>query len=121
HQYGANVVTVCEAAGFPALRGGLRLLRAAPGNLGLLSDGLGYMTYLARKRVPFLYSHMIVRAEGEKEVERAVIARVGSDWKPVQGTEQTIDVDTICIGYGFFPSVELSRLCGCDHRYDEDL
>jgi NADPH-dependent 2,4-dienoyl-CoA reductase/sulfur reductase-like enzyme len=121
HQYGANVVTVCEAAGFPALRGGLRLLRAAPGNLGLLSDGLGYMTYLARKRVPFLYSHIIVRAEGEKEVERAVIARVGSDWKPVPGTEQTIDVDTICIGYGFFPSVELSRLCGCDHSYDEDL
>ena len=121
HQYGANVVTVCEAAGFPAASGALRLLRAAPGNLGLLVDGLGYMTYLARKRVPFLYSHIIVRAEGETEVERAVIARVDHDWKPVPGTEQTIAVDTICIGYGFFPSVELSRLCGCEHTYDEDL
>ncbi len=121
HQYGANVVTVCEAAGFPAASGASRLLRAAPGNVGLLSDGLGYMTYLARKRVPFLYSHIIVRAEGENEVQRAVIAKVDHDWRPIPGTEKTLDVDTICVGYGFFPSVELSRLCGCEHAYDENL
>ena len=121
HQYGANVVTVCEAAGFPAATGALRLLRAAPGNVGLLSDGLGYMSYLARKRVPFLYSHIIVRAEGEHEVERAVIAKVDRDWRPIPGTERTLEVDTICVGYGFFPSIELSRLVGCEHEYDENL
>jgi len=96
HQYGANVVTVCEAAGFPAATGALRLLRAAPGNVGLLSDGLGYMSYLARKRVPFLYSHIIVRAEGEHEVERAVIAKVDRDWRPIPGRSEERRVGKEC-------------------------
>ena len=37
------------------------------------------------------------------------------------GTEESFDVNTVCVGYGFFPSVELSRLCGCEHQYDENL
>jgi thioredoxin reductase len=121
HQYGANVVAVCEAAGFPGLSRMLDLAAAAPGNVRLLADGLRYMTYLARKRVPFRYSHMIVRVEGEQEVERAVIARVDEEWRPVAGTEESIDVDTVCVGYGFFPSIELTRLVGAKHAYDEDL
>jgi D-hydroxyproline dehydrogenase subunit alpha len=121
HQYGANVVTVCEAAPFPGPAGMVRLLGAAPGNVGLLADGLRYMSYLTRKRVPFLYSHAVVRAEGDGEVQRAVIAKVDRDWRPVPGTEKTLEVDTICIGYGFFPSVELSRLTGAEHVYDENL
>ena len=32
-----------------------------------------------------------------------------------------IAADTLCLGYGFFPSVELLRLAGCDFAYDEDL
>jgi NADPH-dependent 2,4-dienoyl-CoA reductase/sulfur reductase-like enzyme len=121
HQFGANVVAVCEAAPFPGPGRALGLLAAAPGNFDLLADGLRYMSYLARRRVPFRYSHMVVRAEGTDEVERAVIARVDRDWRPIPGTEESIEVDTVCIGYGFFPSVELTRLAGAEHTYDEDL
>jgi sarcosine oxidase alpha subunit family protein len=32
-----------------------------------------------------------------------------------------VRADTLCVGYGFFPSVELLRLAGCDFAYDEDL
>jgi pyruvate/2-oxoglutarate dehydrogenase complex dihydrolipoamide dehydrogenase (E3) component len=32
-----------------------------------------------------------------------------------------VEADTLCIGYGFVPSVELLRLAGCAFRYDEDL
>ena len=32
-----------------------------------------------------------------------------------------VEVDTLCLGYGFFPSVELLRVAGCELRYDEDL
>jgi len=121
HQYGANVAAVLEAAPLPGLPVIAKLLAAAPGNLNLLRDGLGYIAYLRAKRIPFLHSHVIVRAEGREEVERAVIAKVGRDWCPIPGTERTIDVDTICLGYGFFPSVELGLLCGCQHTYDEGL
>ncbi len=37
------------------------------------------------------------------------------------GTEESVEVDTLCVGYGFFPSVELLRVAGCRLRYDEDL
>ncbi len=30
------------------------------------------------------------------------------------GTEERIAADTLCLGYGFVPSVELLRLAGCD-------
>ena len=40
---------------------------------------------------------------------------------PVVGTEETVAADTLCLGYGFFPSTELLRLAGCAFSYDEDL
>src|SRR5439155_23864996 len=119
--YGANVVAVLEAAPFPGPRALAALAAAAPGNVGLIRDGLQYMLVLRRERVPYLYSHVVVRAEGRQEVERAVIARVDRDWRPISGTERSLDVDTVCVGYGFFPSAELSQLAGCEQRYDEDL
>ena len=45
---------------------------------------------------------------------------VDGDWRVVAGTEETVAADTLCLGYGFVPSVELPRLAGCDFGYDED-
>ncbi len=42
-------------------------------------------------------------------------------WRPVAGSEERVEADALCLGYGFFPSVELLRLAGCDFAYDEDL
>jgi NAD(P)H-nitrite reductase large subunit len=66
------------------------------------------------------YSHIVVRAEGRTQVERAVVARVDPTWRVIDGTEKALDVDTVCLGYGFFPSNELARTCGCELRYSED-
>ena len=41
---------------------------------------------------------------------------------PDQGhASETLEIDTICLGYGLVPSTELSRLIGCEHRYDVRL
>lgn len=123
HQLGANVVAVLEAAPAPRATSIARLLTAVPGNVDLMADGIKYMAYLRGKRIPFLRSHIVVRAEGglSGEVVRAVAALVDREWRPIVGSEQIFDVDTVCLGYGFFPSVELSRLCGCAHVYEENL
>lgn len=62
---------------------------------------------------------MVCRAEGDSRVERAVITRVDQDWRPVPESEEVLDADAICLGYGLSPSNELTRLCGCAHSYDE--
>jgi len=43
---------------------------------------------------------------------------VDRSWRPKPGTERTLPVDTICIGYGFVPSTEMTRIARCEHRYE---
>ncbi|HTL41020.1 MAG TPA: FAD-dependent oxidoreductase [Pseudolysinimonas sp.] len=119
--YGANIVAALEAGSAPRPAVLARIAAAAPGNVGLLLDAARYQTELIRRRIPLKYRRMVVRAEGDGRVERVVHARVDADWKVVPGTEQTIEADVLCIGYGFSPSAELLRLVGCSFDDDEDL
>ena len=74
-----------------------------------------------RSRTPLRYRRIVVRAEGDERVEAVVHAAVDRDWRVVPGSEQRTTADALCVGYGFFPSVELLRLAGCELGYDEDL
>jgi hydrogen cyanide synthase HcnB len=69
-------------------------------------------------RTPVWTRTGLVRIEGEREVERAVLARLDGDWRPVAGTERRLDVDTVILGYGLVPSPELADLAGCALAYD---
>jgi thioredoxin reductase len=119
--YGANVTLVLEAGPSPGARDVMHLVRAARGNVRLLRDAFGYRARLLRDRIPLRYSRIVVRAEGDGRVERVVHAAADADWRPVAGTEEEVQADTLCLGYGFFPSVEMLRLAGCDFGYEEDL
>ncbi|MDX6476492.1 MAG: hypothetical protein QOH95_2003 [Gaiellaceae bacterium] len=119
--YGANVTLVLEAGPAPAPGDLARLVCAARGNVRLLRDALDYRLRLLRARVPIRYRRIVVRAEGDACVERVVHAAADADWRPVPGSEEEVRADTLCLGYGFFPSVETLRLAGCDFAYDEDL
>ncbi|MGD9133704.1 MAG: (2Fe-2S)-binding protein, partial [Desulfobacterales bacterium] len=90
-------------------------------NWGLLTDGLQYMRAIRKAGVPLLRKHIILEARGDGQVEEAVIAEVDKDWRAVEDTRRVLKVDTICLGYGLVPSVELTRLIGCQHRYAPDL
>jgi thioredoxin reductase len=119
--YGANVELVLEAGSAPGPRDVLRLAAAARGNTRLLRDAVAYRSRLIRDRVPLRYRRIVVRAEGDGCVEQVVHAAADRDWRPLPGTEERTSADTLCVGYGFFPSIELLRLAGCDFIYDEDL
>jgi D-hydroxyproline dehydrogenase subunit alpha len=121
HHLGVNVVAALEAGPPPGLRDLAAMTAAARGNAGLLREALGYRAELLRGRVPLRYRRIVVRAEGRERVEAVVHAAVDADWRVVPSTEERVAVDTLCVGYGFFPSVELMRLAGCELRYDESL
>jgi NAD(P)H-nitrite reductase large subunit len=65
-----------------------------------------------------LRNHIIIEARGIEQVEEAVVAEVDTDWRPKSGSERVFAVDTVAVGYGFVPSVELTLMAGCDHRYE---
>ena len=106
---GAHVVGVAEAAPRRALLGLLR-------RPGIAWQTLEVMTTLWR--TPIWARHGLVGIEGMESVERAVVARLDDAWRPVSGTERSLDVDTVVLGYGLVPSPELADLAGCSLAYD---
>jgi NADPH-dependent 2,4-dienoyl-CoA reductase/sulfur reductase-like enzyme len=113
---GADIVAVADAVPTSSVLAHAGALLRCP---GLLADGLRYRWSVRRRRIPWLAPRVLVRVEGASEVEGAVLADADPDWNPRPGTERSFDVDTVCVGYGLVPSVELLRLLGCAMRYDD--
>lgn len=117
--YGANIVGIIEAAPRPGILKSIRIALSVLGNFDLLRDAAKYQFHLISNRIPMNYRRIIVSANGKNRVESVTHARVDKNWRIIPGTEKTVEVDALCIGYGFFPSVELFRLMGCELGYEE--
>jgi heterodisulfide reductase subunit A-like polyferredoxin len=81
----------------------------------------GYWVHASKLRrvgVPILTRHSIVEARGSDWVEQAIIAQVDDNWQPQPDTEQALEVDTICLAVGLFPSTRLTSMVGCEHRWE---
>ena len=122
---------------------GQRILMVGAGNVGLIVtyqllqagaeviaiiEGLSYIggygvhaSKVRRAGVPILTSHTILQAEGDEKVKGAVIAQVDEKWEPVAGTQETLDVDTICLAVGLSPLAELAWMAGCQSSYIPSL
>jgi NADPH-dependent 2,4-dienoyl-CoA reductase/sulfur reductase-like enzyme len=114
---GARVVALLDAA--PTTSYLRNLLRLMP-YWTLLPEIIESLARIGRAGVRVLPSHLPIRIQGDGHVERVVASRVDGDWKPVPGSEVTFDVDTVCLTYGFVPSVEVARLAGCRIDYRSD-
>ncbi len=115
---GAEVVALIDTcAATDAL---LEIPGAMWGQWQRIVEMAGYGAALLRHRVPMLFGHAVVRAEGTPEggVAGAVVAAVDPDGHPIRGTERSYAIDTLCIAYGFAPSIELPLHLGCAHDFD---
>ena len=61
--------------------------------------------------IPLKLSHTVVDIQGRQRVEGVTIARV-ENGKPVPGTEEHYDCDTLLLSCGLIPENELSRSAG---------
>lgn len=108
---GVQVVAALEANPRSAqLRAGLGMLRSC----ARLREAWHYLAALRKHRVDLRLSWGVVRAEGKPDLCGAVIAKLDAHGKVVPGTEQRVEIDLLCTGYGLLPSIELARLLGCD-------
>lgn len=90
-------------------------------NGSVLKSGFSYLFNIKKHRIPTYFSHAISRVRGTNQVERAEIVRVDRTSRPIKGTEKEIAADCIAYGYGLIPCSEITRLCGCNHIFDEQL
>lgn len=101
---------MCEAAAPSAwLRHPAALLR----NPAKWAEGARYAGTLARHRVPVRTRTAIVGAEGERRVAVVRTAALDTDGRPLPGTERRIEADTVGVGWGFVPQLDLLLPLGC--------
>lgn len=62
--------------------------------------------------IPLYLGHMVVKVIGGSRVEKVVIAKVGSDLKPVKGTETELTCDTVIVAAGLVPNIRLLEKMG---------
>jgi len=112
---GAQVVAVVEAN---SLRGYMTSPSVVAGAGGKLVEALGYSARMARHRVPYLPRHAVVEARGAERVKEVTVAAVDTDWRPRPGTRRSIACDTLAVGFGFVPQLELLLGLGCQTRLE---
>lgn len=64
--------------------------------------------------IPLKLSHTVVDIRGRERVTGVTIARVDQHLKPIPGTEEDIDCDTLLLSVGLIPENELSREIGVE-------
>lgn len=62
--------------------------------------------------IPLKLSHTVTNIEGKERITGLTLAQVGPDRKPVPGTEEHYDCDTLLLSCGLIPENELSRSMG---------
>lgn len=83
----------------------------------------GYAVHAAKIRragVPIYTKHTIVEAipGDDGTVAKVVIAEVDDKFQPIPGTEETIEADTVTIGAGLKPALDVVKLAKCDLTFN---
>ena len=91
---GAKVLRVCELMPYS---GGL------PRNIAQCLDDFD---------IPLYLSHTVIGIHGKERLEGVTVAKVGDDRRPIAGTEEYIECDTLLLSVGLLPENELTREAG---------
>jgi hypothetical protein len=81
---------------------------------GKFREAAAYGAMLARHRIRLQHGRTVIAAHGTDRVESVTVARLDRDWRPLPGTERRIEVDAVCLGFGFTAQLELAVSARCE-------
>ncbi len=111
---GAEVVAVLDAVSSPRVR---RALPPPWGQWALAGDATVDWRTLRVAHVALVGSRTVARVVGDEAVREAVTVALDDAWRPLRGSEESIEVGAVCLVWGSVPSTHLTQLCGAEHRY----
>ncbi len=114
---GVEVLAVLESASRPSPHQWRALRSALRNPPGLIAHGLRWWRKLRRARVPVLWHHGVLSADGIDRVERVAYAPWDASGVPDPARAVELAADAVCLGYGSIPSTEIARALGCVHRH----
>ncbi len=94
-----------------------KLIEAAPSIGGYLV----HASKIIRMGIPVQTSTTILKAIGTEKVEGAITVKLDENWNQIEGTEEEIEVDTICLSVGLAPSYKLAVHAGCKQIFIREL
>lgn len=84
----------------------------------------GYLVHASKMRragVPIKTSYTIKKAYGNRKLEGVVICKLDENWNEIEGTEEDIKCDALCLAVGLTPLSELCWQAGCKMAYIKEL
>lgn len=112
HMAGIEVLGVFEAGRrVDLVKNVFGLLKNNP----LLREGLDYLSYLEKARIPVRYGWGIVEACGRDRVEEIVVAPYDREWRPARDKALTLSGDLLAVEHGLVPRTQLAQLLGVEH------
>jgi NADPH-dependent 2,4-dienoyl-CoA reductase/sulfur reductase-like enzyme len=113
---GGTLLSVLDMGGardkFPIFRQGFH-------QFSKLMEGAFHLSRVLLSRVPLRLRTAVVEARGAAELEAVVAAKMGKDGVVLGGTERVYRTESLAVGYGFSPNVELAQVAGCAIEHDE--
>jgi sarcosine oxidase, subunit alpha len=76
---------------------------------------------IRRCSVPILTNRTIKQAHGTDKLEGVTVCQLDEKWSMMEGTEQYIAVDGLCLAVGLSPLTELLWQAGCQMEYVTEL
>jgi NAD(P)H-nitrite reductase large subunit len=86
-----------------------------------VAEGILYMSKIVTSGVSIKYNTRVLEARGSNVLEEVVIAKTDRDGNIKSGSEKIIKTDSLAIGFGFSPNVELPSLAGCKLEFNRSL
>jgi len=71
--------------------------------------------------MPVHIRRAITKINGTDKVESVTMCKVTTDGEIIEGSEETIEVDFVCIAGGLYPLAELASVAGIPFKYVEEL
>jgi NADPH-dependent 2,4-dienoyl-CoA reductase/sulfur reductase-like enzyme len=120
-RHDVEVVAVVDTSA--ALEGVVQIPPALGGLWSRLGEAAESAATLVSRGVPILFRHAVFRALGTPDagVTSVIIGRVDNQGRPIPNSKREFQVDTVCVGHGFIPSIAMTLHLGCAHCYDSNL
>ncbi|MFC7621009.1 FAD-dependent oxidoreductase [Microlunatus sp. GCM10028923] len=106
---GATVVGICEANDPGRWVRSAAAVARVPGKL---LEGAGYLAGLARQRIPYRSRTIVGEIRADDRVRSVRLDRLDRAGNRVRTGIAELEVDTVALGWGFTPSLELIMMVG---------
>ncbi len=112
---GGSIVEIVEAQSSP-----LDCLRPLVPHPQRWAEALRLLRPVLAARPRFRFGEVVVAARGRTRVEAVDVAPLDASGRPDAGHVRTVaDIDSLLVGYGFQPQIDLACVLGCGLRFDE--